>query len=68
MPKLNGVQLVRAVRANRADDIPILLVSGSGSPQDLREAYEAGISAFLEKPFTVSGLRGQVRALVSPLG
>lgn len=67
MPKLNGVQLARAVRANPADDIPILLVSGSGSPQDLREAYEAGITAFLEKPFTVSDLRGQVRALVGPL-
>jgi len=67
MPRLNGVELTRAVRANRAGDVPILLVSGSGSPQDVRDAQEAGISAYLEKPFTVFALRGQVRALLSPV-
>jgi CheY-like chemotaxis protein len=67
MPRLNGVELTRAVRANRADDVPILLVSGSGSPRDVRDAQEAGISAYLEKPFTVSALRSQVRALLSPV-
>ena len=66
MPRLNGVELTRAVRANRAG-VPILLASGSGSPQDVRDAQEAGISAFLEKPFTVSALRGHVRALVGPV-
>jgi two-component system chemotaxis sensor kinase CheA len=67
MPRLNGVELTRAVRAHPAGDVPILLVSGSGSLQDVRDAREAGISAFLEKPFSVSALRGQVRALVSPV-
>ena len=67
MPRLNGVELTRALRAHRAGDVPILLVSGSGSLQDVRDAREAGISAFLEKPFSVSALRGQVRALVSPV-
>jgi two-component system sensor histidine kinase and response regulator WspE len=65
MPGLNGVELTRAVRAESADDVPILLVSGSGRSRDLREAYEAGISAFLEKPFTVSSLRGRVSALAA---
>lgn len=67
MPGLNGMELTRAVRSNPAGDVPILMVSGSGSPQDIREAHEAGISEFLEKPFTVSGLRGRVRALVKPV-
>jgi CheY-like chemotaxis protein len=65
MPRLNGVEFTRAVRADSAAGVPILLVSGSGSPQDLREAYEAGITAFLEKPFTVSSVRSQVSALSS---
>jgi CheY-like chemotaxis protein len=64
MPGLNGVELTRAVRANEPGDVPILMVSGSGSPQDVRDAQEAGISAFLEKPFRVSDLRGRVRDLV----
>jgi CheY-like chemotaxis protein len=67
MPGLNGVELTRALRADRAGEVPILLVSGSGSPRDVQDAREAGISAFLEKPFTISALRGHVRALVSPL-
>jgi CheY-like chemotaxis protein len=68
MPGLNGVELTRAVRADPADDVPILLVSGSGSPRDIRDAHEAGISAYLEKPFTLSSLRGQVRALLPRSG
>ena len=68
MPGLNGVELTRAVRADPADDVPILLVSGSGSPEDIRDAHEAGISAFLEKPFALSSLRSEVRALVSGSG
>ena len=67
MPGLNGVELTRAIRAGAAGEVPILLVSGSGSPQDIREAHEAGISSFLEKPFTVSRLRDQVRAHVETL-
>ena len=50
-----------------AGEVPILLVSGSGSSRDIREAHEAGISAFLEKPFTVSSLRDQVRAHVETI-
>ena len=65
MPGLTGVELTRAVRADTADDVPILLVSGSGSPRDIREAHEAGISAYLEKPFSVASLRGQVQALAA---
>lgn len=68
MPGLNGVELTRAVRADPADDVPILLVSGSGSPQDIKDAHEAGITAFLEKPFAISSLRSEVRALVSGSG
>lgn len=64
MPRLDGIELTRAVRADAADDVPILMVSGSATPDDLRAARAAGISAFLAKPFTVSELREQVHALV----
>lgn len=66
MPRLNGIELTRAVRADAADGVPILMVSGSVALQDVRMAREAGISAFQEKPFTASQLREQVRALVGP--
>ena len=65
MPRLDGIELTRAVRAD-ADGVPILMVSGSATPDDLREARAAGITAFLAKPFTLSELREHVRALVVP--
>jgi CheY-like chemotaxis protein len=66
MPRLDGIELTRAVRADAADGVPILMVSGSASPDDLREARAAGISAYLAKPFTLSEIREHVRALVVP--
>ena len=64
MPRLDGIELTRAVRADTADDVPILMVSGSASADDLRDARAAGISDFLAKPFTLSDLREHVHALV----
>lgn len=68
MPGLDGIELTRAVRADAGDRVPILMVSGSATVDDLREARAAGISAFLAKPFTLSDLRQHVHALVGPRG
>jgi two-component system, chemotaxis family, chemotaxis protein CheY len=68
MPRLDGIELTRAVRADAADVVPILMVSGSASEDDIREAHAAGISAFLPKPFNPSRLREHVRELLVPPG
>jgi two-component system, chemotaxis family, chemotaxis protein CheY len=66
MPRLNGIELTRAIRADAADDVPILMISGSVTPDDVRVARAAGISAFQGKPFTPPQLREHVQLLVGP--
>ena len=48
MPRSNGVELVRAMRA--ADvSVPIVMVSGVATQDEKRAAWEAGVDAYLDK-------------------
>jgi CheY-like chemotaxis protein len=48
MPRSNGVELVRAMRA--ADiRIPIVMVSGVANQQEKDAAWHAGVDAYLDK-------------------
>ncbi len=49
MPGLDGLQLLRAVRA-RAADMPIILVSGVGTMEDVIEAIRLGAWDYVTKP------------------
>jgi CheY-like chemotaxis protein len=51
MPRMNGLDLCRAIRADAGlRHIPVVLISGSLLPGDVRAA-EAGATATLLKPF-----------------
>lgn len=65
MPGGDGIDLARAVRAHARPDIPILLVTASASPQKLADAYRAGVTAHLAKPFKMAELRNQVAAMLA---
>ena len=48
MPRSNGTDLVRALRA--ADvDVPIVMVSGVATPEEKQEAWRVGVDAYLDK-------------------
>ncbi len=50
MPRLDGLQLVRRVRANpRLADVPIIIVSNRGSSEDRQAGLEAGADGYLTK-------------------
>jgi CheY-like chemotaxis protein len=53
MPLMDGVALVRAIRQSQSR-VPIIMLSGSRDVR--REAYTAGVTAFLEKPMHVRHL------------
>jgi two-component system KDP operon response regulator KdpE len=61
MPILDGFTACRLIRA--ADDtLPIVILSGRTDEASLRDAFEAGATDYLTKPFTVSQLRSRLRA------
>ncbi|HYK01080.1 MAG TPA: response regulator [Thermoanaerobaculia bacterium] len=68
MPVLSGWDVLR----ERADDeelkaIPIIVVSANRDPE-VATAVNAGICAFLPKPFDISALSALVRSCIPPAG
>jgi DNA-binding response OmpR family regulator len=64
MPGATGLEVCTALRADPATaGIRILLLSAGASLEDVAAGLAAGADAYLAKPFQVSGLVHQVRAL-----
>jgi CheY-like chemotaxis protein len=50
MPRIDGFDLLRALRElPETRDIPIVVVSSSNSPEDIRRSYELGANSYLVK-------------------
>lgn len=55
----NGVELIRRLRANRQlDCMPVLMLTTSDNPTDVRAAFAAGANAYVIKPSTFEELVG----------
>ena len=67
MPKLNGLELLSAVRREPAmAAVPVLMLSGN--KVDVNSAHHGGPEAydFLAKPFTRAQLLGMMQSLLTP--
>jgi two-component system, chemotaxis family, chemotaxis protein CheY len=66
MPKMDGVELVRAIRADeQLKDLRFLMVTAVASPDGLRQAIEAGISNYVVKPIRVKTLMEKIEKVFS---
>ena len=69
MPGENGLSLTGSLRAERSD-LPILLLTARGGPEDRIAGFEAGADDYLGKPFEpyelVLRLRSMLRRVVVP--
>ncbi len=63
MPGEDGMALTRALRTTNAD-LPILLLTARGEPEDQIEGFEAGADDYLGKPFEPRVLLLRLRALL----
>ena len=64
MPRVDGPQLVSALRAQRPA-LPVLFVSGYRESHVLDDLLEHADTRFIAKPFTTSGLLAAIDALVA---
>ncbi|MCX4751046.1 SpoIIE family protein phosphatase [Kitasatospora sp. NBC_01287] len=63
MPRLDGLQLVGALRADaRTAAVPILLLSARAGQESSIEGLDAGADDYLVKPFTAAQLLARVRS------
>jgi two-component system chemotaxis response regulator CheY len=66
MPGMTGIQLIEKIRAVNAT-IPILILAGEASIDNMKAALAAGVSQFLAKPFTSADMQKRVRAMTKNL-
>jgi signal transduction histidine kinase len=63
MPRLDGFQLLRALRADpRTREVPIMLLSARAGEEAIVEGLEAGADDYLIKPFSAQELISRVMA------
>lgn len=64
MPELNGIDLIRIVRAQRAyDAVRILMVTSEAQSEQVAQALQAGANEYLMKPFDKDMLVAKLQLL-----
>jgi CheY-like chemotaxis protein len=64
MPKVDGLEVLRAVRGDaRTKAIPVVILTSSAEQKDLIEGYRVGVNAYIQKPVDFDQFREAVRLL-----
>ena len=51
MPKVNGLQVLKALKSDlRLKSIPVVILTSSAEDPDIKEAYELGANSYIVKP------------------
>jgi DNA-binding response OmpR family regulator len=67
MPAVNGLDLCRALkRSPDFCDIPVVLMSAVGTPEDVLQATALGAAEYFKKPFDVNRLVARIDELTRP--
>ncbi len=57
MPEVNGVDVLRALRANAAwAQVPVIITSAQGADREVWEGWRAGADCYLVKPYKLDTL------------
>ena len=68
MPKLDGLQLLKAIRAyGPTKKTPFIILTGRGDRELVQKAAASGVNNFLVKPITVPVLLKTIEAVVGRL-
>lgn len=66
MPILDGLQTCASLKSdNLTKAIPVIMLTGNGSPRDLQRGREAGADDYFVKPFSPLALLDKVEQLLS---
>ena len=64
MPVMQGIELLRVVRADAAmKHLPFLMVTAEAQKENIIEAVQAGVSNYVVKPFTAEALQGKLEKI-----
>lgn len=64
IPRVTGREVLRRIRSSAAlRHLPVVVLTTSSDPDEVRECYELGANSFVTKPNTYEGLVEALRAL-----
>lgn len=64
MPHISGYELTRLIRQRySSSELPILLVTARGAPEDIESGFKAGANDYILKPVDAMELRARVNVL-----
>ena len=64
MPGMQGIDLLKAVRADEAlSTLPVLMVTAESKRDQIVEAAQAGVNGYVVKPFTAGTLEEKIRLI-----
>jgi two-component system, chemotaxis family, chemotaxis protein CheY len=65
MPEMNGLDLIKEVRANPVySAMPILMITTRGTEHDVVEALQAKVNSYIMKPFTPQELKEKIEGIL----
>ncbi|MCK5932639.1 two-component system, chemotaxis family, response regulator CheY [Fulvimarina manganoxydans] len=68
MPKIDGIQLLKAIRSYPATKkVPFIILTSKGDRELVQKAAQLGVNNFLAKPITVPVLKKTIEAVVGRL-
>jgi two-component system chemotaxis response regulator CheY len=68
MPKMDGLELLRAVRAHPPiAQTAFIMLTGRADRELVQRAVQFGVNNYIVKPFTVLDLKGKIEQVFGPL-
>lgn len=64
LPEMNGLDICKNLRNQNYRDLPILMVTALGSPENVVLGLDSGADDYLSKPFKLIELKARVRSLI----
>jgi two-component system, response regulator len=63
MPKIDGIEVLRRIKASQLKTVPVVVMTSSNEERDVLESYRLGVNSYIVKPVnfdsfleTVSGI------------
>jgi two-component system, chemotaxis family, chemotaxis protein CheY len=64
MPKMTGLDLLKAVRSSdNLKNLPFLMVTAEAQKQNVIDAVQAGVSNYVVKPFTAEAISDKLKKI-----
>ncbi|QBQ41593.1 response regulator transcription factor [Sphingobacterium psychroaquaticum] len=64
LPEVNGLEICKNLRTMGYTDLPILMLTALGSPENVVLGLDSGADDYLSKPFKLIELKARIRTLI----